>query len=72
MDTIPAPAMTESSFASLRCYLPERSVSRYVGRHYPALFAPRTHAPDLHALDLTRFGGQFVVSLSVSFPSSNV
>jgi hypothetical protein len=27
MDTFPAPAMTESSFASLRCYLPERSVS---------------------------------------------
>jgi len=52
----PAPAMTESSFASLRCYLPERNVSRYVGRNYPALFAPRTHAPDLHALGLSPCG----------------
>jgi hypothetical protein len=50
MDTFPAPVMTESSFASSRCYLSERSVPRYVGWHYPALIAPRTHAPDLHAL----------------------
>ena len=53
MDTFPAPAMTESSFAWLRCYLPQRNVSRYVGRHYPAFIAPRTHAPDLRALGLS-------------------
>ena len=31
------PPCTESPFASLRCYLPEDSVYRYLSPHYPAL-----------------------------------
>jgi hypothetical protein len=33
------PPCTESPFASLRCYLAEDSVYRYLGQHYPALIA---------------------------------
>ena len=67
MDTVPVPAMTESSFASSRRYLSERSVPRYVGRHYPALIAPRTHAPDPRPLELSLVGYAFQSSqLAVS------
>jgi len=31
--------MTENPFASSRCYLPESSVHRCLGRHYPTLIA---------------------------------
>jgi hypothetical protein len=34
------PPCTESPFASLRCYLAEDSVYRYLSQHYPALIAP--------------------------------
>ena len=33
------PPCTESPFASLRCYLAEDSVYRYLSQHYPALIA---------------------------------
>jgi hypothetical protein len=41
------PAMTESPFASSRCYLVNSGVYRHLGQRYPALIARRTHAPDL-------------------------